>query len=72
MRKTTRSQTCNARADLVLIDAPCGGTSTWWRNPDARVTGLLSAFEQTTLEIMTCVGIPTYAFPRYQIFAQVY
>jgi 16S rRNA (cytosine967-C5)-methyltransferase len=25
-----------ARADLVLIDAPCSGTGTWRRNPDAK------------------------------------
>jgi 16S rRNA (cytosine967-C5)-methyltransferase len=26
----------NARADLVLIDAPCTGTGVWRRNPDAK------------------------------------
>src|SRR6185437_16861441 len=25
-----------ASADLVLIDAPCSGTGTWRRNPDAK------------------------------------
>jgi len=26
----------NGRADLILIDAPCTGTGTWRRNPDAK------------------------------------
>jgi tetratricopeptide (TPR) repeat protein len=31
-----RCQTCAARADLVLVDAPCSGSGTWRRNPETR------------------------------------
>ena len=27
---------CGGKADLVLVDAPCTGTGTWRRNPDAK------------------------------------
>ncbi len=29
-------QDLNGRADLVVVDAPCSGTGTWRRNPDAK------------------------------------
>ena len=35
-RETEQLSDWNARADAVLIDAPCSGTGTWRRNPEAR------------------------------------
>jgi 16S rRNA (cytosine967-C5)-methyltransferase len=35
-----------ARADLVLIDAPCTGTGSWRRNPDAKWRVRPGALEQ--------------------------
>lgn len=39
-----------ARADLVLIDAPCTGTGAWRRNPDAKWRVRPGALEQRTKE----------------------
>jgi 16S rRNA (cytosine967-C5)-methyltransferase len=39
-----------ARCDLVLIDAPCTGSGTWRRNPDAKWRMRPGALEQRILE----------------------
>ena len=39
-----------ARADLVLIDAPCTGTGAWRRNPDAKWRVRPGALEQRQKE----------------------
>ena len=33
---TSRSRDIAGQADLVLVDAPCTGSGTWRRNPDAK------------------------------------
>ncbi len=45
-----RSTISTARCDLVLIDAPCTGTGSWRRNPDAKWRMRPGALEQRVKE----------------------